>query len=162
MIQKIKTFFYHLYRGSFCDLPTFGTHPGLGIVIIFITAFTIATGWHGLLVSSFIFLPIFLWGSYHRSVDDPEEDTPVVVIVPATKIVADLLANPYPHDLMAIRREVEREWGDEETAREEMDAYCTHEAMMDARRKWTEAQDAARAWLSSQNMINKQYYDTNY
>jgi hypothetical protein len=74
MIQKIKTFFYHLYRGSFCDLPTFGTHPGLGIVIIFITAFTIATGWHGLLVSSFIFLPMFLWGSYHRSVDDPEED----------------------------------------------------------------------------------------
>jgi hypothetical protein len=155
MIQKIKTFFYHLYRGSFCDLPTFGTHPGLGIVIIFILAFTAATGWHGLLVSSFIFLPIFLWGSYHRSVDDPEEDTPAVVVVPATKIVADLLANPYPHDLMAIRREIEREWGDEETAREEMDTYCTHEAMMDARRKWTEAQDAARAWLSSQNMINK-------
>jgi hypothetical protein len=154
MIQKIKTFFYHLYRGSFCDLPTFGTHPGLGIIIIFMIAFTAATGWHGLLVSSLIFLPIFLWGSYHRSVDDPEEDTPAVVeVTPAVvevsadKIVADLLANPYPHDLMAIRREVEREWGDEETAREEMDAYCTHKVMMDARQKWLAAREAARAWL---------------
>ena len=96
MIQKIKTFFYHLYRGSFCDLPTFGTHPGLGIIIIFMIAFTAATGWHGLLVSSLIFLPMFLWGSYHRSVDDPEEDTPAVVEVTpavvevsAAKIVAE-------------------------------------------------------------------------
>ena len=71
--------------------------------------------------------------------------------VTAAQIVADLLANPYPHDLMAIRREVEREWESEEVAREEMDAYCTHEAMMEARRKWTAAQDAAREWLSSQN-----------
>lgn len=53
--------------------------------------------------------------------------------VTAAEIVAALLANPYPHDLMDIRREVEREWGDEEVAREEMDAYCTHEAMMEAR-----------------------------
>ena len=72
--------------------------------------------------------------------------------VTAAEIVAALLANPYPHDLMTIRREVEREWGDEEVAREEMDAYCTQEAMMDARRKWTAAQDAAREWLSSQNV----------
>ena len=71
--------------------------------------------------------------------------------VTAAQIVADLLANPYPHDLMAIRRKAEREWLDEEVAREEMDAYCTHEAMMDARRKWTASQDAAREWLSSQN-----------
>jgi hypothetical protein len=75
------------------------------------------------------------------------EVTPAVVEVSAAKIVADLLANPYPHDLMAIRREVEREWGDEETAREEMDAYCTHKVMMDARQKWIAAQEAARAWL---------------
>lgn len=71
--------------------------------------------------------------------------------VTAAQIVIDLLANPYPHDLMAIRREVEREWGDEEVARQEMDAYCTHEAMMEARQKWTAAQDAAREWLSPQN-----------
>ncbi len=57
--------------------------------------------------------------------------------VTAVQIVADLLANPYPHDLMAIRREVEREWGDEEVAREEMHAYCTHEAMRDGERKTT-------------------------
>jgi hypothetical protein len=71
--------------------------------------------------------------------------------VTAAQIVADLLASPYPYNLMAIRREVEREWGDEEVAREEMDAYCTHEALIDARQKWTAAQDAAREWLSSQN-----------
>jgi len=76
--------------------------------------------------------------------------------VTAAQIVADLLANPYPHDLMAIRREVEREWGDEEVAREEMDAYCTHGALIDARQKWTAAQDAARKWLSSQNAKEQQ------
>lgn len=80
------------------------------------------------------------------------EPLPNAGSVTAVRIVADLLTNPYPHDLMAIRREVEREWGDEEVAREEMDTYCTHEAMMDARRKWTASQDAAREWLSSQNV----------
>lgn len=68
------------------------------------------------------------------------------------EIIAELLANPYPHDLIAIRREVERDWwGDEEIAREEMDCYCTQESMLEARRKATAAQDAAREWLSSQN-----------
>lgn len=71
--------------------------------------------------------------------------------VTAAQIVADLLANPYPHDLMAIRREIEREWCDEEVAREEMDAYCTHDALINARQKWTASQNAAREWLSSQN-----------
>ena len=72
------------------------------------------------------------------------------------QIVTDLLAHPYPHDLMAIRRKVEREYGhgcgiDEDMAREEMDTYCTEEFMFDARRKWQAAQSAARDWLSSQN-----------
>jgi hypothetical protein len=71
--------------------------------------------------------------------------------VTAVQIVTDLLANPYPQDLMAIRREVEREWGDEEVAREEMDTYCTENFMLEAREKWKAAQDAARDWLSSQN-----------
>jgi len=78
-MKKIKTFLYHLYRGSFHDLPTYGSHPGLGIVIILILAFTATTGWHGLLVSSVMFLPIFLWGSYDRSVEDPEVTEPVEV-----------------------------------------------------------------------------------
>jgi hypothetical protein len=35
-----------------------------------------------------------------------------------------------PHDLIAIRREVEREYGgDEEAAKEEMDAWCSQEYM---------------------------------
>lgn len=65
----------------------------------------------------------------------------------AAQIVADLLANEYPHDLMAIRREVEREWCDEQVAREEMDAYCTQEFMMEARQKWKSAKAAAQSWL---------------
>jgi len=77
--------------------------------------------------------------------------------VTAVQIVTDLLANPYPHDLMAIRRKIEREYGhgcgvDEDMAREEMDTYCTEEFMLDARAKWKAAQDAAREWLSSQNV----------
>jgi hypothetical protein len=63
--------------------------------------------------------------------------------------LANLLANPYPHDLMAIRIEVEREWGgDEEVAQEEMDAYCTQEYMLEAREKWKSAENAARKLLN--------------
>jgi hypothetical protein len=80
--------------------------------------------------------------------------------VTAVQIVTDLLANPYPHDLMAIRRNIEREYGhgcgvDEDMAREEMDTYCTEEFMLDARAKWKAAQDAAREWLSSQNGMDE-------
>lgn len=76
--------------------------------------------------------------------------------VTAVQIVTDLLANPYPQDLMAIRRKIEREYGhgrgvDEDMAREEMDTYCTEQVMLDARAKWKAAQNAAREWLSSQN-----------
>jgi hypothetical protein len=72
MIQKIKTFLYHLYRGSFHDLPTYGSPPGLGIVTILMVACVAAGGWAGLFFSVITFLPIFLWGSYERSVEDPE------------------------------------------------------------------------------------------
>jgi hypothetical protein len=154
-MKLIKHICYHLYRGSFCDLPTFGTHPGLGMIIILMGSLTLVAGGPGLLVSSLVFLPIFLWGSYSRSVGDPEDVSPAVVEVTATQIVTDLLANPYPHDLMSIRREVERVYGrdNEEAARAEMDAYCTQDALLEARRKWVDAQDAAREWLSSQQTI---------
>jgi hypothetical protein len=72
MINKTKTFFYHLYRGAFHDLPTYGSHPGLGIVTILLIACIAAGGWAGLFFSAITFLPIFLWGSYMRSVEDPE------------------------------------------------------------------------------------------
>jgi hypothetical protein len=74
--------------------------------------------------------------------------------VTAVQIVTDLLANPYPHDLMAIRHEVNMSYGTDEEgeqmARAEMDTYCTEDFMIDARHKWKAAQDAAREWLSSQ------------
>lgn len=71
--------------------------------------------------------------------------------VTAQKIVADLLSNPYPHDLIAIRLDVQLEFESEQLAREKMEAYCTEVEMMDARRKWAAAQNAARKWLSSPN-----------
>lgn len=85
-----------------------------------------------------------------------EVGPPAAGSVTAVQIVTDLLANPYPHDLMAVRRKIEREYGhgcgvDEDMAREEMDTYCTEEFMLDARAKWKAAQDAAREWLSLQN-----------
>lgn len=88
--------------------------------------------------------------------DTPERLSPAAGSVTAEQIVKDLLANPYPHDLMAIRRKIEREYGhgcgvDEDMAREEMDTYCTENFMLEARAKWKAAQDAAREWLSSQN-----------
>lgn len=63
--------------------------------------------------------------------------------------LTNLLANPYPHDLIAIRLEVEREWGgDEKVAQEEMDTYCTREYMLEAREKWKSAENAARKLLN--------------
>ena len=63
--------------------------------------------------------------------------------------LTNLLANPYPHDLMAIRLEVEREWGGDETAaKEEMDTYCTQEYMLEAREKWKSAENVARKLLN--------------
>ena len=68
-----------MYRGSFHDLPTYGSHPGLGIVIPLMLACCVAGGWAGLFFSAITFLPIFLWGSYERSVEDPELTEPVEV-----------------------------------------------------------------------------------
>lgn len=62
-------YIYHIIRGC-GNLPTFGHHPGTPVMLMFIIAFTIATGWHGLFVSCFIFLPIYLWSAYQRSVED--------------------------------------------------------------------------------------------
>jgi hypothetical protein len=72
LLGDMRHLLHHIVRGC-GELPTFGHHPGTPIVIMFIIAFTIATGWHGLLVSCLLFLPIYLWGAYHRSIDDPEK-----------------------------------------------------------------------------------------
>lgn len=61
-----------MYRGSFCDLPTYGTHPGISVCIMLMLCFTVSGGLRGLLIFSFIFMPLFLHGSYYRSVEDPE------------------------------------------------------------------------------------------
>jgi hypothetical protein len=45
------------------------------------------------------------------------------------RALRDLFLNPMPHDLIAIRREVEREYGGEEAAKEEMDEWCSQEYM---------------------------------
>lgn len=71
-MKKIITTLKHIYRGSMCELPNFGYHPGTGMLIILILAFTAALGWAGLIFSSIAFLPIYFWGSYRRSVEDPE------------------------------------------------------------------------------------------
>jgi len=68
--------------------------------------------------------------------------------VNANDIIAALLAQPYPHDLMAIRKEAEGYFS-EELARVGMDAYCTEEMMLKARQGWQKAQETAREWLKN-------------
>ena len=51
-----------------------------------------------------------------------------VAVKRLVRALRDLFRNPMPHDLIAIRREVEREYGgDEEAAKEDMDLWCSQE-----------------------------------
>jgi hypothetical protein len=70
----MKNLIHHIIRGC-GELPTFGYHPGTAIVLIHIVAFTVAVGWRGFFVSCLIFLPIYFWGAYHSSVEDPDEES---------------------------------------------------------------------------------------
>lgn len=70
---NMKNLLYHTIRGC-GELPTFGHHPGTPIVIAFIIAHTLAMGWFGLIMSCLMFLPIYLWGAYSRSIEDPEDN----------------------------------------------------------------------------------------
>lgn len=46
------------------------------------------------------------------------------------RALRDLFKNPMPHDLIAIRREVATEYGgDDEAAKQAMDAWCSQEYM---------------------------------
>lgn len=46
------------------------------------------------------------------------------------RALRDLLFNPMPHDLISIRRVVETDYGlDEESAKEDIDAWCSQEYM---------------------------------
>jgi hypothetical protein len=78
------------------------------------------------------------------------EPLPARTPVTAEQIVADLLANPYPHDLMNIRREVNT-YTSETSAMDDLETYCTEAFALKARAHWRTAQDAAREWLSSQH-----------
>lgn len=65
--------------------------------------------------------------SIESSQDDQRASVAVHRLVRA---LGDMFKNPMPHDLIAIRREVEREYGgDEDAAKEEMDAWCSQEYM---------------------------------
>ena len=68
--------------------------------------------------------------------------------VTANDIIHDLLANPYPYDLMRIRQAAEN-YFDEEEAMGNMEVYCTAEFAMKARADWQAAQDAAKEWLDN-------------
>jgi hypothetical protein len=82
--------------------------------------------------------------------DTPERLSPAASSVTAAQIVTDLLANPYPHDLMEIRRDVNT-YASETSAMADLETYCTEAFALKARAGWRAAQDAAREWLSSQN-----------
>jgi hypothetical protein len=70
--------------------------------------------------------------------------------VTAVEIVSALLENPYPHDLMEIRRAVNT-YTSEMSAMADLETYCTGAFALKARAHWQAAQDAAREWLSSQH-----------
>ena len=64
-------------------------------------------------------------------------------------IIRDLLAHPYPHDLMEIRREVREFGANEAEARKWINAYCTEEFAMKARADWDYAVHRAEAFLAA-------------
>ena len=72
-MKKIKTILNHLYRGTFCELPNYGYHPGTPIISIMLFAFAAAGGFSGFVFGCITFLPVYLWGSYCRSIEDPEQ-----------------------------------------------------------------------------------------
>ena len=67
----------------------------------------------------------------------------------AEDIIQSLLNNPYPHDLMKIRKLAES-YDSEEEAKENMVAYCTTEFLIDALHEHYAAQNMAKAWLEEQ------------
>jgi hypothetical protein len=66
----------------------------------------------------------------------------------ANDIIHDLLANPYPHDLMDIRQAANT-YTSETSAMADMETYCTEAFAMKARADWQAAQDAAKEWLKN-------------
>lgn len=74
-MKKIITILKHIYRGSFCELPNYGYHPGTGIVLILLIAHFAVASWPGVIMGSLVYLPIYSWGAYRRSVEDPETKT---------------------------------------------------------------------------------------
>lgn len=64
------------------------------------------------------------------------------------EILQGVLDAPFPHDLLEIRKEVERRYeGDEERARNHMDAYCTAELFQSELAKYRAAHNRAREFL---------------
>jgi hypothetical protein len=86
-----------------------------------------------------------------------DEQRASVAVQRLVRALRDLFRNPMPHDLITIRREVEREYGgDEEVAKEEMDAWCSQEYM--------EQQIAAHreAWHNAAEVLREYGPNTDY
>ena len=59
----------HVWRGcGYLDIA--GNHPGTPMLVIMILAGAAATGWHGGLMMSLLFGPLYLIGAHGRSVYD--------------------------------------------------------------------------------------------
>ena len=83
-----------------------------------------------------------------KSTKNEQRDS--IAVQRLVRALHELFRNPMPHDLIAIRSEVEREYGgDEEAAKEDMDAWCSKEYM--------EQQIAAHreAWHNAAELLRK-------
>lgn len=71
----------------------------------------------------------------------------------AEDIIHDLLENPYPHDLVAIRKLADS-YGSEEEAKEKMIAYCTTKFLIDALNEYYAARNMAKDWLRDRQGVS--------
>jgi len=80
-----------------------------------------------------------------------DEQRASVAVQRLVRALRDLFHNPIPHNLIAIRREVEREYGgDEEAAKESMGTWCSPEYMAQQiaahREAWHNAAEVLREY----------------
>lgn len=90
--------------------------------------------------------------------DHSKQGEPPFTPFPIVGALRELLKNPMPHDLIAIRREVEKEYGgDEEAAKSEMDAWCSQEYMegkiASHREAWRNAAEVIRKFDTESTIV---------
>jgi hypothetical protein len=74
ILRRIKHVCYHTLRGIFCNLPVSGRNCGLITIVLTLLILPALAGTIGLLINLLVLLPVFIWGSYRRSLDDPPDD----------------------------------------------------------------------------------------